>query len=116
VEVAVLLQKSLRGGGIGWRDFGMCDVLKAEVQYLVLRLAGPRYCLLPSITPLRLPLSSVVPDYGIPLLTGRPDWHSGDIRVISCSSGRARQDIRGYNGTITLRRLSHARGRKGPHL
>lgn len=64
----------------------MCDVLKAEVQYLVLRLAGPRYCLLPSITPLRLPLSSVVPDYGIPLLTGRPDWHSGDIRVISCSS------------------------------
>lgn len=94
----------------------MCDVLKAEVQHLVLHLTNVRYRLLPSITPLHLPLSSVVPGYGIPLLAGWRDWHSGDIRVISCSSGRARQDIRGYNGIITLRRFSHARGRKGPHL
>jgi len=48
----------------------MCDVLKAEVQHLVLRLTNVRYRLLPSIIPLHLPLSSVVPGYGIPLLAG----------------------------------------------
>jgi len=61
----------------------MCDVLKAEVQHLVLSLTNVRYRLLPSIIPLHLPLSSVVPGYGIPLLAGAArlavQGHKSDI-------------------------------------
>ncbi len=101
---------------IALRDFKDCGCIKAEVLYFVLRLAGSRCCLLSPITPVRLPLSSVFPGYGILLLAGRPHGHSRDIRVISCSGGRTRENIRGYNGTITLRQLSHARGREGIYL